>query len=76
MKPRSMTAMNLPAPARGHPSGISCRFFNTHLFYCCIHHVFCMGRPVFYGGFGISPCVRELHEPDPVSWESRKRKRR
>ncbi len=56
--------------ASSAPASIApCIFFHPLLFYCCRHHVFCLrGRPVFYKGFGISPCVFELHEPDPVSW--------
>lgn len=51
----------------------NCRHYHSLLFYCCLHHEACLtGRPRFYKGFGLSPCVREDHEPDHVIFPIRR----
>ena len=51
-----------------------CPHFHELQSYCCRFHEACLtGRPRFYKGFGLSPCVRQEHEPDPVVFPIRRR---
>lgn len=56
-------------------SGPSCQFYHRLLLYCCHFHEACLtGHPRFYKGFGLSPCVHEEYEPDPVVFPIRRRR--
>jgi len=55
-------------------SGASCQSYHQLLLYCCLHHEACLtGRPRFYNGIGLSPCVREEYEPDRIDYPTRRR---
>lgn len=55
-------------------SGSSCLFYHQLLLYCCKYHESCLtGRPRFYNGIGLSPCVHEEYEPDTVIFPVKRR---
>ena len=53
---------------------VICLYYHQLLLYCCRYHEACLtGRPRFYKGFPLSPCVRDGNEPDQIDYPTRRR---